>query len=90
MLSVEHICEAIVSAAVDFDQYPPFNSLDIPFDFKYSVEIEPDILLGPDQYWPLLNGELIKSTSGPVALNTHLQWILSGPVSVKGTECNMH
>ena len=50
-----------------------------------TVEIEPDILLGSDQYWSLLTGELIKCTSGPVALNTHLGWILSGPVSVKGS-----
>ena len=57
----------------------------LAFDFKHSVEIEPDILLGPDQYWSLWNGELIKSTSGPVAHNTHLQWIPSGPVSVKGS-----
>ena len=82
LLSVEHICEPIVSAAVDLDQYLPFNSLDFAFDFKHFVEIEPDILLGSDQYWSLLTGELIKSTSGPVALNTHLGWIFSGPVSV--------
>ena len=35
LLSVEHFCEPIVSAAVDFDQYPPFNSLDIAFIGEY-------------------------------------------------------
>ena len=46
--------------------------------------MSPDILLGSDQYWSLLTGEVIKSNNGPAALNSHLGWILSGPVPVRG------
>ena len=33
--------------------------------------------------WSLLTGEMVKSESGPVAIKTHLGWILSGPAMVK-------
>ena len=39
-----------------------------------------DILIGSDQYWQLVTGEVVKSKSGPTAMNTKLGWVLSGPV----------
>ena len=59
------------------------KALDFASDLEYDSQFRPDILLGSNQYWTFLNGELIKSTSGPVALNSQLGWILSGPVAVK-------
>ena len=83
LLSVPHICEPLFNAAVDLERYPHLKALDFASDLEHNSQFRPDILLGSDQYWTLLTGELIKSTSGPVALNSQLGWILSGPVTVK-------
>ena len=39
-----------------------------------------DKLVGSDQYWQIVTGEVIKGESGPTAMNTKLGWVLSGPV----------
>lgn len=73
LLSVPHICEPIVNSAVALDQYPHLNSLELAADFELPNQIVPDVLLGSDQYWSLLTGEVIKGNTGPTALNTHLE-----------------
>ena len=59
------------------------NTLDLAANFEHSTQVVPDILLGSDQYWGLLTGEVLKGENGPTALNTYLGWILSGPAQVK-------
>ncbi|XP_067036295.1 uncharacterized protein [Acropora muricata] len=40
-----------------------------------------DILIGSDFYWQFMTGEMpFGMYGGPVAINTHLGWVLSGPV----------
>uniref|UniRef100_A0A1X7TJH0 Uncharacterized protein n=1 Tax=Amphimedon queenslandica TaxID=400682 RepID=A0A1X7TJH0_AMPQE len=65
LLSIEHIYEPLINAAVDFDWHPHLKSLE------------------SNQYWSLLTQEVINGNSGPVALNSHFRWIMSGPVAVK-------
>ena len=50
-------------------------------DYGRSSQINPNILIGSDQYWKLMTGEIVKHEQGPIALSTRLGWILSGPVS---------
>ena len=83
LLSVPHICEPIINSAAALDQYPHLNSLELTADFELPNQIVPDVLLGSDQHWSLLRGEVIKGNTGPTALSTHLGWILSGPAQVK-------
>ena len=83
LLAVPHICEPIANVAIALDKYPHLKSLVFASDLEHSSQISPDILLGCDQYWSLLTGEMIKSDSGPVAIKTHLGWILSGPALVQ-------
>ena len=83
LLSVAHICEPLYNAGVDLKRYPHLKTLDFAMDLEYGGQFTPDILLGSDQYWTLLTGEIIKSDDGPVALNSHLGWMLSGPVVVR-------
>ena len=42
---------------------------------------EPDILIGSDYYWDLVTGETKGGKDGPVAVQTRLGWVLSGPIS---------
>ena len=79
---MEHICEPLVNAIVDLENYSYLKFLEFAMEMN---QVSPDILLGSDQYWSLLTGEVIQSNNGPVALNSHLGWILSGPVTVRGT-----
>uniref|UniRef100_A0A1X7UC21 Peptidase aspartic putative domain-containing protein n=1 Tax=Amphimedon queenslandica TaxID=400682 RepID=A0A1X7UC21_AMPQE len=49
----------------NFDRHPHLKSLEFTTDMGKVNEVSPDILLGADQYWSLLTGEVIK---GPVAV----------------------
>jgi len=44
----------------------------------YSTGTEPaevDILIGSDQYWQIVTGEVRRGESGPTALHTRLGWV---------------
>ena len=81
-LSVPLICEPlsnqpIALAANSWDrlaalQLTDYSQGDVPLDI--------DILVGSDQYWKLLTGEMINQRNGPTAVHTRLGWVLSGPV----------
>ena len=38
-----------------------------------------DILIRSDYYWHVVIGDIICGDSGPVALNSHFGWLVSGP-----------
>jgi len=38
------------------------------------------MLVGSDLYWQLTTGEVVRGQTGPVAINTKLGWVLSGPL----------
>ena len=83
LLSVEHICEPIYNSSIDLDQYPYLKQLNLAFDSFNDVPLEIDILLGSDQYWNIMTGEVIRVQNGPTALDTQFGWVLSGPVILR-------
>ena len=36
-------------------------------------------MIGSDYYWHVVIGDIIHGDSGPVALNSHFGWLISGP-----------
>ena len=57
----------------------------------YSTGTEPaevDILIGSDQYWQIVTGEVRRGESGPTALHTRLGWVLSGPIQSSTRDCD--
>ena len=40
-----------------------------------------DLLIGSDFYWNFVNGETNRGKEGPMAVNSALGWLLSGPIS---------
>ena len=44
------------------------------------------LLIGADYYWAFVEGEVLKGSTGPVALRSKLGWILSGPL--QGDYCH--
>lgn len=41
-----------------------------------------DVLLGADYYWELATGQVRRGDNGPIAVETKLGWVLSGPMGV--------
>ena len=58
--------------------YPYLQGLQFACGTSDSVSV--DVLIGADYYWSFFTGNIIKKDpSGPVALETKLGWVLSGP-----------
>ena len=63
------------------DNFDHLAQLDLADPSDGSSHLDIDVLIGCDQYWELVTGETRRGNSGPVALNTELGWVLSGPVA---------
>jgi len=82
-LSVPLICEPISGQSIShaIDTYQELESLkfsDCPQGGENNLEV--DILVGLDQYWKLVTGNVVHCQGGPTAVHTRLGWVLSGPV----------
>lgn len=58
-------------------EYPHLKALQLADDSDGSSGPEVNMLVGSDFYWKL--GRAIRGTHGPVANQTKLSWVLSGP-----------
>ena len=75
---VPHICDAIpVPSITATGAYEHRSGLELA-DSGDVLEI--DILVGSDHYWEVVTGRIIRGASGPAAVETRLEWVLSGPV----------
>ena len=83
LFAVPLICEPLACQPVSFCQesFDHLNGLHLADPTDGSSHPDVDILIGSDQYWELVTGETRRGTSGPVAINTELGWVLSGPVA---------
>ena len=82
LLSVPLICESFSCQPMTYVQenLAHIASLSLA-DHSYDQELDIDILIGSDQYWKLVTGQVIRKGKGPVAVDTKLGWVLSGPIS---------
>ena len=84
--SVPTICNPLSNQAVQVavQEYPHLQDLELADNLEARTEVEIDVLIGADYYWNFFTGEIRKGRSpGPVALNTKLGWVLSGPLAFK-------
>ena len=93
-LSVTLICEPIPNQPTTFvcSIYSQFTSLDLADCCQGDENLEVDILIGADQYYQLVTGEVLHEHNGLTAIHTRLGWVLSGPVSgmsLKDTSTNL-
>ena len=84
---VPHICDPVTSpASVTCSRvYGSLSQLDLA-DVCLDETLEVDLLIGSDFYWEFVTGESIQRENGPVAINTTLGWVLSGPAGVAEPE----
>ncbi|CAB4019970.1 PREDICTED: uncharacterized protein LOC107346460 [Paramuricea clavata] len=79
---VPTICSPLVNqnTRVSQSQYDHLTSLKLADETSGIEAATIEILVGSDQYWQLVTGEVVKGESGPTAMNTKLGWVLSGPI----------
>ena len=80
--AVPVICVPFRNQAIEvaYQSYHHLQALKLADNSVDILDFDMDILVGSDSYWNLVTGEVRRGSSGPVALNTRLGWVLSGPV----------
>ena len=81
LINMPSICEPLTAQPISLclKKYNHLNHLDLA-DWSSGVEaLHIDVLIGADYYWELVTGKTLRGTEGPVAVDTRLGWVLSGP-----------
>ena len=73
------ICSTL-PAVTNPSQYAHLSGLELA-DCSNSAQDSIDILVGSDFYWDFVGNEIRQAGRGPVAINSKLGWLLSGPLS---------
>ena len=76
-LSYPSICSPLCSY-LEISDYPHLRGLQLA-DNVASPRKRIDLLIGADHFYEFVSGEVIKGSSGPVAIKSNLGWLLSGP-----------
>ena len=86
---VPHICEPLTTQPIDkcLELYPHISGLD-QADDPLDETREIDMLIGSDFYWEFVTGEMVRGEECPVAINTTVRWMLSGPAGPHRTTRN--
>ena len=86
------ICDPLTSLPLSYCQktYSHLTGLELADDPGDNRTLHVDILIGCDHYWDLITGRLQRGTAGPVAIETKLGWILSGPADISSRTDELH
>ena len=79
---VPTICSPVSNQIIEVarEAYPHLQGIHLADGTRGSTDLEIDILIGADFYWHFMDGSVIRTNGGPVALSTKLGYVLSGPV----------
>ena len=80
---VSDICLPIENQPIEVavKSYSHLQGIELADSNLYNSPLKIDILIGCKDYWRFVGSNQIKGTSGPVAVETKLGFILSGPVN---------
>ena len=83
VLVVPHICEPVRTQATSVyaKMHEHLSQLDLA-DVNKDETLRVDLLIGSDYYWEFVTGNTVRGDDGPVAIETTLGWVLSGPTGV--------
>ena len=89
---VPMICEPLSCQQIAYtkEKYSHLSDLDLADSSRVGDELEVDALIGSNNYWQLVTRQVIQGQSEPTAINTHLGWVLSSPVSGNVGLCNQN
>eukprot|EP00731_Ephydatia_muelleri_P007453 Em0003g1701a len=82
LLAIPIICGPITGQPITcaMDLFPHLSGLELADSGDLNECLEIGILIGADQYWEVVTGEIVRGRSGPSAMKTCFDWVLSGPV----------
>ena len=82
-LVVPFICDSLTSQPTceSSETYRHLDGLELADPVPTGVTLQVDMLVGSDHYWRIVTGRTRRGTSGPVAIETKMGWVLSGPVA---------
>ena len=82
LLAIPIICGPITGQPITcaMDLFPHLSGLELADSGDLNECLEIGILIGADQYWEVVTGEIVRGRSGPSAMKTCFGWVLSGPV----------
>ena len=94
LLTVPLICEPLCGQPISCisENYEYISRLELADHSYREDKLNVDILIGSDQYWNLVTGNVIRKATGPIAVHTRLGWVLSGPAEeflCQGTVVNL-
>ena len=92
LLTVPVICEPLTGTSLErsIESYQHLQGLELADSFNDRELIDIDILVGLDNYWDFISGEVIRANSGPTAVYSCLGWLLSGPALQESTSLMTH
>ncbi len=80
------VCSPLSDQAIGLARsfYPHLNNLPLADYATGSEDIELDILLGLDYYWPVVSGHTVQGENnhGPITLLTRFGYVLNGPIDI--------
>jgi hypothetical protein len=90
-LVVTVICNPITfqPISVSRDWFHHLMGLELAGSANTENVLEIDVLIGSDSYWNFITGRLIRGRRGPVAIQTKMGWVLSGPVDPAEVSTNL-
>ena len=91
LLTIPTICGPITGQPITcaIDCFPHLTGLELADSGDLNECLEIGILIGVDQYWEVVTGEIVRGRSGPSAMQTCFGWVLSGPVPGVGAESHV-
>lgn len=91
-LVVPMICDPLNSQSISDVQecYDHLVDLDLADGDDMDTTFQIDVLIGSDNYWELITGKVKRGKDGPMALETKVGWILSGPTGFKTSSVNLN
>ena len=76
LLTIGPITGQPINCAINF--FSHLTGLELADSGGLNECLEIGILIGVDQYWEVVTGEIVRSRSGPSAMQTCFGWILLG------------
>ena len=91
LLTTPIICEPLSAQPVTLcaNVYKHISDLQLADSADGATRIEVDLLIGADYYWKLATGKISRGDDGPVAVETKLGWVLSGPAPEAESTCSL-
>ena len=90
-LVVPFICNPLTFQPISLsrESHDHLDGLELADAASAEDTLEIDVLIGSDSYWNLVTGRVIRGRCGPIAIQTKVGWVLSGPAEQQEAFTNL-